>query len=71
MIQPRASWPRSSSAMWWGRQGYDVNMFCMSLMKAENRAEFKTNEAEYLKKFSKVQLSAVGTKSSICSEAAG
>jgi protocatechuate 4,5-dioxygenase alpha chain len=26
-------------------------MFCMSLMKAENRKAFKDNEAEYLKKF--------------------
>src|SRR5689334_22248267 len=33
------------------RQGYHLNMFCMSLMKAENRAAFKANEAEYLKKF--------------------
>jgi protocatechuate 4,5-dioxygenase alpha chain len=33
------------------RQGYHLNMFCMSLMKAENRKAFKANEAEYLKKF--------------------
>ncbi|MGA8694187.1 MAG: protocatechuate 4,5-dioxygenase subunit alpha [Xanthobacteraceae bacterium] len=33
------------------RQGYGVNMFCMSLMKDENRKAFKANEAEYLKKF--------------------
>ena len=33
------------------REGYGINMFCMSLMKAENRAAFKANEAEYLKKF--------------------
>jgi protocatechuate 4,5-dioxygenase alpha chain len=33
------------------RQGYHLNMFCMSLMKAENRAAFKANEAEYLKKY--------------------
>lgn len=33
------------------RQGYHVNMFCMSLMKAENRAEFKADEAKYLLKF--------------------
>jgi protocatechuate 4,5-dioxygenase alpha chain len=26
-------------------------MFCMSLMKPENRAEFKADEAAYLKKF--------------------
>ncbi len=31
------------------RQGYHLNQFCMSLMKAENRAAFKANEAEYLK----------------------
>jgi len=31
------------------RQGYGINMFCMSLMKAENRVAFKANEAEYLK----------------------
>jgi protocatechuate 4,5-dioxygenase, alpha chain len=33
------------------RQGYGINMFCMSLMKKENREAFKANEAEYLKKF--------------------
>jgi len=33
------------------RQGYHVNMFCMSLMKAENRAEFKKDEAAYLQKW--------------------
>src|SRR5436305_10476165 len=33
------------------RQGYGINMFCMSLMKEENRKEFKANEAEYLNKF--------------------
>ena len=32
------------------RQGYGINMFCMSLMKEENRKAFKANEAEYLKK---------------------
>src|SRR6202142_2438767 len=33
------------------RQGFGINMFCMSLMKEENRQAFKANEAEYLKKF--------------------
>jgi protocatechuate 4,5-dioxygenase, alpha chain len=33
------------------RQGFGINMFCMSLMKDENRKAFKTNEAAYLKKF--------------------
>ena len=33
------------------RQGYGINMFCMSLMKEENRKAFKSNEAEYLKRF--------------------
>ena len=33
------------------RQGYHVNMFCMSLMKAVNREEFKKDEAAYLKKW--------------------
>src|SRR2546421_2440540 len=33
------------------RQGYGINMFCMSLMKDENRKAFKGNEAEYLKKY--------------------
>jgi protocatechuate 4,5-dioxygenase alpha chain len=33
------------------RQGYGINMFCMSLMKDENRKAFKANEAEYLRKF--------------------
>jgi protocatechuate 4,5-dioxygenase, alpha chain len=33
------------------REGYAINMFCMSLMKDENRQAFKANEVEYLKKF--------------------
>jgi protocatechuate 4,5-dioxygenase, alpha chain len=33
------------------RQGFGINMFCMSLMKDDNRKVFKANEAEYLKKF--------------------
>jgi protocatechuate 4,5-dioxygenase, alpha chain len=33
------------------RQGYGINMFCMSLMKDENRKAFKANEVEYLKRF--------------------
>jgi protocatechuate 4,5-dioxygenase alpha chain len=33
------------------RQGYGINMFCMSLMKDENRKAFKADETEYLKKF--------------------
>jgi len=33
------------------RQGYGINMFCMSLMKDENRKAFRANEAEYLKGF--------------------
>ena len=33
------------------RQGFGINMFCMSLMKDENRKAFKANEPEYLKKF--------------------
>ena len=30
------------------RRGYHVNMFCMSLMKAENRIRFKADERAYL-----------------------
>lgn len=30
------------------RRGYHLNQFCMSLMKAENRARFKENERAYL-----------------------
>ena len=30
------------------REGYWLNQFCMSLMKAENRARFKANERAYL-----------------------
>jgi protocatechuate 4,5-dioxygenase alpha chain len=30
------------------REGYHLNQFCMSLMKAENRARFKANERAYL-----------------------
>jgi protocatechuate 4,5-dioxygenase, alpha chain len=33
------------------REGYHINMFCMSLMKAENRKAFKENEAKYLDRF--------------------
>jgi protocatechuate 4,5-dioxygenase alpha chain len=33
------------------RQGFGINMFCMSLMKDENRKAFKANEPEYLKRF--------------------
>jgi protocatechuate 4,5-dioxygenase, alpha chain len=33
------------------RQGYWLNQFCMSLMKADNRAAFKANESEYLDRF--------------------
>ena len=33
------------------RQGFGINMFCMSLMKDENRKAFKANEAEYQKKY--------------------
>ncbi|HXA99021.1 MAG TPA: protocatechuate 4,5-dioxygenase subunit alpha [Steroidobacteraceae bacterium] len=34
-----------------GRVGYALNMFCMSLNKAENRKSFKENESEYLNRF--------------------
>jgi protocatechuate 4,5-dioxygenase alpha chain len=30
------------------RRGYHLNQFCMSLMKADNRARFKANERVYL-----------------------
>jgi len=33
------------------RQGYHLNMFCMSLMKAENRAAFKASERAYLDRY--------------------
>ena len=33
------------------RQGYWLNQFCMSLMKAENRAAFKADESTYLDRF--------------------
>ena len=33
------------------RQGYGINMFCMSLMKEDNRKAFKANEPDYLKTF--------------------
>ncbi|HTP82938.1 MAG TPA: protocatechuate 4,5-dioxygenase subunit alpha [Alphaproteobacteria bacterium] len=33
------------------RQGYHLNMFCMSLMKGENREAFKKDERAYLAKF--------------------
>ena len=34
-----------------GRVGYALNMFCMSLNKAENRGSFKENEVAYLDRF--------------------
>ena len=33
------------------RVGYHLNMFCMSLMKKENREEFKANEDLFLRKW--------------------
>jgi len=30
------------------RRGYHLNQFCMSLMRAENRARFKANERAYV-----------------------
>ena len=33
------------------REGFGINMFCMSLMKDANRKAFKANEAEYLKQY--------------------
>jgi len=33
------------------RQGYWLNQFCMSLMKADNRAAFKADESAYLDRF--------------------
>jgi protocatechuate 4,5-dioxygenase alpha chain len=38
------------------RQGYHLNMFCMSLMKPDNRAAFKANEAVYLQRFALTEL---------------
>ncbi len=32
-------------------EGYHLNMFCMSLLKSENREEFLADEEAYLKKF--------------------
>ena len=33
------------------RKGYHLNMFCMSLMTAENREAFKADEDAYLRRF--------------------
>ncbi len=33
------------------RLGYHLNMFCMSLMKPDNRAAFKADERGYLERF--------------------
>jgi protocatechuate 4,5-dioxygenase alpha chain len=33
------------------RRGYHLNMFCMSLMKPENREAFRADEAAYLARF--------------------
>jgi protocatechuate 4,5-dioxygenase alpha chain len=32
-------------------QGYDLNMFCMSLNKSENRDKFRENESVYLDQY--------------------
>jgi protocatechuate 4,5-dioxygenase alpha chain len=37
------------------RQGYGINMFCMSLLKKENREVFKTDEASYLNAYKLTQ----------------
>jgi protocatechuate 4,5-dioxygenase alpha chain len=33
------------------REGYHLNMFCMSLSKSENRKAFRADEARYLDRF--------------------
>lgn len=33
------------------REGYPLNMFCMSLMKQENRLAFKSDQQKYLERF--------------------
>jgi protocatechuate 4,5-dioxygenase alpha chain len=33
------------------RKGYQLNMFCMSLMKAENRELFRADQTAYMKNF--------------------
>jgi protocatechuate 4,5-dioxygenase alpha chain len=37
------------------RRGYGINMFCMSLMKDENRKAFRADEARYLGTFPMTQ----------------
>jgi protocatechuate 4,5-dioxygenase alpha chain len=37
------------------REGYHLNMFCMSMMKPENRAAFKANERAYLDRWPMTQ----------------
>jgi protocatechuate 4,5-dioxygenase alpha chain len=37
------------------RKGYHLNTFCMSLMKAENRAQFKADERAYLDRWPMTQ----------------
>jgi len=37
------------------RQGYHLNMFCMSLMKTQNRTLFKQDEAAYLQQWPMTQ----------------
>ena len=46
------------------RKGYPLNQFCMSLMKAENRARFKADERAYLDEWpmSEAQKQAVLTR---------
>ena len=46
------------------RRGYHLNQFCMSLMKADNRARFKRDERAYLDEWpmTEAQKSAVGAR---------
>ena len=37
------------------RKGYHLNMFCMSLNRADNRAAFRADEAAYLDRFPMTQ----------------
>jgi protocatechuate 4,5-dioxygenase, alpha chain len=38
------------------RKGYWMNQFCMSLMKAENRAQFKADERAYMDRYAMTEV---------------
>ena len=49
--KPTKTFPARGLRRQRSRQGYHLNMFCMSLMKAENREAFKADEPNISRQF--------------------